>query len=287
MAKKPIVKADLIKSVHKIEDYVESHYTAKSSQKVALSVIKRWITSGETVQGFLDKSGKAIATKHSWSSILNRFCTEMGINDNATVEAPKRSKYGHKDAFTTEERAKILSYVDTEKDHETMLLKAAVMLGLTLGFRIGDCLNLRKDMVSGNVLTIKRKGGKIMRFSLDPKMLALLEDTMNPRNPDNPYIFGSRRGMKAISQQYLTRLFRAMLDELGITREGLSFHSLRHTAACMLAENGCTDDQIRQFLGQNDTATTHVYLTQFNSQKVIDFGVSRLTKLTEALRGAS
>jgi len=46
----------------------------------------------------------------------------------------------------------------------------------------------------------------------------------------------------------------------GLDREGVTLHTLRHTFASLLLQEGCDLASIRDMLGHTDLATTSIYL---------------------------
>ena len=60
------------------------------------------------------------------------------------------------------------------------------------------------------------------------------------------YVFRSPTGDK-VSKQYLSRRFRFYARRAAL--EGICFHSTRHTAASWLAQQGCSVEAIRRYMG--------------------------------------
>jgi len=59
----------------------------------------------------------------------------------------------------------------------------------------------------------------------------------------------------------MQRIWSSILKRSGITREGVSLHTLRHSAATLLLQSGrCDILQIQQLLGHSRLDTTAIYL---------------------------
>jgi site-specific recombinase XerD len=55
-------------------------------------------------------------------------------------------------------------------------------------------------------------------------------------------------------------MFRGAVDRAGIHREGVTLHTLRHTFATLLLQEGCDLVSIQPMLGHTDLSTTPIYL---------------------------
>jgi len=58
----------------------------------------------------------------------------------------------------------------------------------------------------------------------------------------------------------MQRIWRSVLERSGVSREGVSLHTLRHSAATILLQNGtCDIVQIQRLLGHSRLDTTAIY----------------------------
>ena len=77
---------------------------------------------------------------------------------------------------------------------------------------------------------------------------------------------------------YLYKLnenFHHILERAGIMGDGRSYgvHTLRHTFASMLFQNGCSVKVVSELLGHSDTGITqNTYIHLINEQKVAAIG---------------
>jgi integrase len=136
-------------------------------------------------------------------------------------------------------------------DHRTLLM---FELALSSGQRIQDVLDFRwSDLSDGGINLVQNKTGKSLWVPLSSQALALLERTQ-------------KKGMTIIttSERYNYRPlnYRSAQQQMQSVREKIGamdydIHSLRYSAACELAEAGCTDEEIGAITGQTVQTVQH------------------------------
>jgi site-specific recombinase XerD len=80
---------------------------------------------------------------------------------------------------------------------------------------------------------------------------------VRPRSQDPCLFLG--RGGKGLTPQHVWRIFRAIYRISGVQKHA-SPHTLRHSFATHLVENGVDLETVRELLGHESLATTGVYL---------------------------
>lgn len=80
---------------------------------------------------------------------------------------------------------------------------------------------------------------------------------VRPRSAD-PRLFLGRSG-KGLTPKHVWRIFRAVYSVSGVTKHATP-HTLRHSFATHLVENGVDLETVRELLGHESLATTGVYL---------------------------
>ena len=123
-------------------------------------------------------------------------------------------------------------------------LKELITLAVLTGLRRGEILNLKWDDVdfSRNLIivrsspTFKTKGGKIRRVPLNSMAISLLEE----RKKQDPISYCFTLNGQAISPTWLTHKFKKAIYDARLEDKRLHFHSLRHTFASWLVQDGAS-----------------------------------------------
>lgn len=139
--------------------------------------------------------------------------------------------------------------------------KHRLMLGLAYGagLRVSEMVNLRvRDIDTGELTVIVRQGkGKKDRLTvLSPRLVSGLREFLIGKNA-NQYVFESERGGK-LTTTTAQKIFQQCLKKSGIAKPA-TFHSLRHSFATHLLENGVDVRYVQELLGHSNIRTTQIY----------------------------
>jgi site-specific recombinase XerD len=150
-------------------------------------------------------------------------------------------------------------------------LKVHVMLalGYGCGLRAGEIVRLRAgDIDSAQMIirVVQAKGRKDRHVMLPPEVLGLLRQWWKARPtrydagvpPIERWLFPGRRPGKPMTTRQLSRLFHETAEAAGI-RKPVSLHSLRHSFATHLLEDGTDIRLIQALLGHDKLDTTARY----------------------------
>lgn len=137
--------------------------------------------------------------------------------------------------------------------------KLIISLSYGAGLRVSEVVNLKvQDLdLKGLTLHIKNAKGNKDRISIIPKSLESNLFNMMAGKNKNDYIFESERGGK-LSARTLQIIFSKNLIKNNIKKPA-TFHSLRHSFATHLLENGVDIRYIQELLGHANIRTTQVY----------------------------
>ena len=133
------------------------------------------------------------------------------------------------------------------------------------GLRVSELVKLPLvsfNRHSGN-LRVLGKGSKERLVPIGEQARMLLEeylDRIRPRllhGKTSPSLFVTRRG-RAMTRNRFWQILKNITLEAGITKE-VSPHSLRHSFATHLLENGADLRSVQLMLGHSDISTTQLY----------------------------
>jgi len=133
-------------------------------------------------------------------------------------------------------------------------------LCLYCGMRISEVLNLKTDNIEGDQIRFIGKGNKERVVPLPKFIKQRLKKYMSDK-----YIFKNKSG-KPLSRFYVEKVFRNLSKEIGIR---ITPHSLRHTFATYLINNGLDIYHISKLLGHSSISTTQIY-ADLNVSKLKD-----------------
>lgn len=145
------------------------------------------------------------------------------------------------------------------------------MVAYAAGLRIGEVLRLMPADIDSARMQIRihqSKGCKDRYVKLSEVLLIQLRTYWKKYRPAI-YLFETTKG-KAMCSRTLQTVFQAAVRRAGIKKR-VCFHSLRHSYATHLMEQGVSLPLIQQLLGHNSLRTTSVYLhvQKYNADAVV------------------
>ena len=153
-------------------------------------------------------------------------------------------------------RSEIQLIIDSIGNEKHRLMIALAYAG---GLRVSEIINLKIKDLNLSELTIHLKGAKGNRDRLtilSDKYINDLRKIIADRNP-NDYFFASERGGK-LTERTAQKIFENALRKANIAKDA-TFHSLRHSFATHLLENGVDVRYVQELLGHQNIRTTQLY----------------------------
>ena len=129
------------------------------------------------------------------------------------------------------------------------------------GLRVSELANLRiADIDSKNMqIRINQGKGNVDRYSLlSVANLEVLREYYKQYHPKD-WLFPGQDPTKAINSRTLSTIFKEAKRKVGI-KKPVSIHSLRHSFATHLLEDGVPISHIQKLLGHKSVGTTCVYI---------------------------
>jgi len=150
----------------------------------------------------------------------------------------------------------IKSLIDSIYNAKHRLL---VKLAYGSGLRLSEIIGVKVGDIDFDNLTLhvkSGKGGKDRITTLSGKLCDDLRNLIAGKNADD-FLFESNRG-GILSQRSVQYIFKTALKKSEV-RKNASFHSLRHSFATHLLENGVDIRYIQELLGHSSIKTTQIY----------------------------
>lgn len=137
--------------------------------------------------------------------------------------------------------------------------KLLVSFSYGSGFRVSEAVNLKIKDVNLEELTIHIKGakGNKDRITVFPEILKADLQELTALRDKNDFVFASERGGK-LTERTAQKVFKNALNNANI-RKDATFHSLRHSFATHLLENGVDVRYVQELLGHQNIRATQLY----------------------------
>jgi len=243
----------------------------KDITKVTSDDVKKYIKS------FNDKNEKtlarAITTLRMFYAFLERKGT-ISISPIDGIAGPKIGKY-LPEVLTIREVDKLL---DIEpNDAFTFRNRCILELLYSTGLRISELVSLKFENVNLDDCLIKvmGKGSKERVVPLNDITVDYMKEYMQIIRPtmlkktQTDYIFLNNHG-KNLTRQAVFKMIKKRAEEVGI-KKNISPHTLRHSFATHLLQNGADVRFIQELLGHSDVATTEIYTHIANERLKNDY----------------
>jgi len=147
-------------------------------------------------------------------------------------------------------------------------IKHRLLLSLAYGagLRVSEIVSLKVQDLDFNELTIhiKEAKGQKDRISVIPEKIVTDLKNFIAGKSKNDFIFTNEQGKKIVTRT-AQKIFENVLRDLGIKKKA-TFHSLRHSFATHLLENGVDVRYVQELLGHQNIRTTQRYTQVTNPQ---------------------
>jgi site-specific recombinase XerD len=202
---------------------------------------------------FIVRQKRSISYQNQCTSGIKKFLQFKGIElTELNIERPRKEKQLPA-VLSVEEIKSIFNNVKNLK-HKTLL-----SLLYSGGLRIGEALSLKIESVDSKrmLIHIKQAKGKKDRYTLlSHSFLALLRDYYLAYKPKD-YLFEGQNGEK-YSNASAQAVLKKALERTTILKK-VTLHTLRHSFATHLLENGTDIRYIQELLGHSSPKTTMIY----------------------------
>lgn len=255
-------------NLKQFKKYLIDNDIVNSSKDVSTEMLKEYLYQ-------LNLSNKS---KSHYLTVLKSyysFLTKEGVIKNNPTNAIKMPKIEKKlpNYLTIEEVDKLLDIrLEKPTDYRN---KAMLELLYATGMRISELTNLKLSQVDfdDDIVRVLGKGKKERTIPLNDTAIFALKEYINDYRPfllklnTSEYIFINNFGNK-ISRQGFFKILKKLCVKAEINKE-VSPHTLRHSFATHLLNNGADLRIIQELLGHENLVTTEIY-AHLQNQKIKD-----------------
>ena len=249
--------------LQQFQDFLTTTYEGTDINSPSHIYIRSWIAS---LMNDGKMTGRSINRKISSLKTFYKFLKKQGHiskNPMQKIVSPKISK--KLPVFVEEQNIrKLFSSIEFSDDFEGARDRLILAILYSTGMRLSELINLRVRDIQLYDLTVKvlGKGNKERIIPIDAGLADEMKNYQKFRNdlfPGNPedYFLLTDKGKKL----YAKFVYNLVNRYLGIitTVDKKSPHTLRHTFATHLLNNGAELNAIKELLGHANLSATQVY----------------------------
>ena len=244
-------------SEYTINKYVYSNqelldYAGKNPHEITEDDLKSYIAEKMTESSPSSVILFLAAIKYAYNNLLNKDITEK-------IKRPKRDKQ-IPTVLTREEIKRILSVLLNKKS------KLMVSMMYACGMRVSEIVNLKIDNLDfeekiGHIKRAKGRKDRVFNIPgfLDEELKKHIEkqkELYEKGENNERYVFTGPKGK--LSSRNLQKMVSKAAKRAGIKKE-VHCHTLRHSYATHLLEEGVDIRYIQTLLGHSDLSTTQIY----------------------------
>ena len=249
-----------IRDLTQFSDYCAS-LKVTSVQKIKTATINNYLD-------YLTKQGKSESTKARITASLRAFFRYLvsisAVSDNPVTAAQKnRVTKKLPGVLDSSEIIKLLSQ-PTGDDYKSIRDKAMLELLYATGIKVSELLELKVSDFNLQLGILHLKNGKKERIiPIYPAAVKTVTEYLINVRPaivlesEQDKLFTNMNG-QPMSRQGFWKLIKHYAAQAGIQEE-ITPHTLRHSFAAHLLENGAKLQDIKEMLGHSDISSTQIY----------------------------
>lgn len=234
-------------------------FDKKSLLNLGVKDLERYLnTLSELAPATVSHNISSLKTFYNYFLKLDK----IKYNPCDSIKQPKMGR--HLPEYLTQDE--IESLLDIEVDSPfSARNKALLELMYATGLRISETINLEfKNLDLENcIIRVMGKGSKERIVPINDYAIKALESYIQEYRPSlikdevNNYLFLNNHG-KMLTRQGVFKMLKIECLKKGI-KKNISPHTIRHTFATHLLENGADLRIIQELLGHSDISTTQIY----------------------------
>ncbi len=250
-----------VRDLNQYVEFLERVHGIKKPKNIEKSHIESYMKSLKR-----QMTSKSMARKLTAIRSFHHFLTiekEVDEDVGKQIASPKIEKHLPQ-VLAVEEVLSILNQVDLSKP---LGLRNSALMELIYGsgLRVSELLDIEMEDIHLNqgYIIVKGKGSKERMVPIsDPAIIALRNYIIKGReqllgDTKTNFLFLNQSGQR-LSRQGFFKLLKKLASDAGVKTE-CSPHTLRHSFATHLLENGMDLRTLQSLLGHEDISTTQIY----------------------------
>lgn len=224
------------------------HFEYKNPEEISNKEVKKYLAS-------LMERGLSANSGHSMVNAILFYYKQVLANKEFEIRLPRPKKEKKlPSVLTMEECLSIFKAVDNPK-HKLLLL-----IGYGAGLRVSEIVQLKWNdiLFSEYKIHIKNAKGKKDRMVMLPFSIIQSLEIYRQLYNGKHYVFEGQFAGEPYSTTSVQQVMRDALKKSGLMKTA-TVHTLRHSFATHLLENGTDIRYIQQFLGHSSIKTTTIY----------------------------
>jgi len=205
-------------------------------------------------------NGSSTSSINLYHSALKLYGLKV-INTDITDRIDRPSKDKKLPHVLSQEDIKLIFNHTKNLKHRTIL-----MLIYSAGLRVSEAALMKLNDIDfdRNVIHIKNAKGRKDRVTILAEKLKIIMTAYLEKYKPDTWLFEGQEPGSHITIRTIQKVFENSVSSSGINKD-VSVHSLRHSFATHLLENGTDVRYIQELLGHENTKTTMIYTKVSNS----------------------
>jgi integrase/recombinase XerC len=257
----PLTVAAYERDLREFTAYLQGAQARAGLKSVATRQIRQYIAHLFDDRGY---DSRTVCRKLSSIRALYRFLKITGVREDdpaAAIPGPSVAKR-RPAPLKVDEVMKLLRTTIAGRTDRARLRDAAIMeLFYASGMRRAELASVRLADVdlAERTIRVTGKGNKERVVVINHSAAAAIESYLRVRPASSDPALFLGRGGHGLTPAHVWRIFRTIYRVSGVQKHATP-HTLRHSFATHLVENGVDLETVRELLGHESLATTGVYL---------------------------
>ena len=247
-----------------------SNYIKKDLLNITSKDIEKYLNTLELEPSSISNNLSSFKSFYNYYIKLNKIT----INPIDPLDSPKLIK--KLPTYLTIDEIDNLLNIEI-KDAFSARNKSILELLYSSGLRISELINLEFKNIDLNdcIIRLMGKGSKERIVPINDMAINYLKIFVKDyrkllvKNEQNNYLYLNNHGKK-MTRQGVYKMIKKLTQEKNIKKE-VSPHTLRHSIATHMLENGADLRIIQEFLGHSDISTTQIYTHLTNEKLKSDY----------------